>query len=177
MPVTQPGYRRCPNGRATLSSVLVALSQQLGLGSLLAELQARFGGYDLLEHWQQGEFHHDLLLRLPEAAPMPGPFLVVATNCNGGVKELLCFERIPGREALWHHRCPGSAEFTGELPPVLASARTIHWFDPCQLLSDDARSEYREGARERQSGGGWQLKSEPGAAGARCRSPKPSSPT
>ena len=177
MPVTRTGYRRCPSDRATFFSVLAALSRQLGLGSLLSELQARFGGYDLLDHWQQGEFHHDLLLRLPEASPLPGPFLIVATNCNGGVKELLCFERRPARAALWHHRCPASAEFAGELPPVLASARTVHWFDPCALLSDDARSEYREDARERQSGGGWQLRSEPGAAGARCRSLKPSSTT
>jgi hypothetical protein len=138
--------------------VLAALSRQLGLGSLLSELTVRFGGYDLVDHWQQGEFHHDLILRLPDAV-LPGPFLVVATNCNGGVKELLCFERLPERGALWHHRCPTNGEFVGDLPPVLASARTVHWFDPCALLGADARSEYREDARQRQAGGGWQLRS------------------
>ncbi|HMF44531.1 MAG TPA: hypothetical protein VKQ32_27845 [Polyangia bacterium] len=157
--------------------MLGALSQQLGLGSLLAELTTRFGGYDLVDHWQQGEFHHDLVLRVPDGTPLPGPFLLVATNCNGGIKELLCFERAPERQALWHHRCPASPEFAGDLPPLLASARTVHWFDPCELLAEDARSEYREDARERQPGGGWQLKSEPGEAGAHCRSLKPSSTT
>ena len=33
-----------------------------------------------------------------------------------------------------------------------------HWFDPCALLTNDARSEYRPEFRERQPGGGWQLK-------------------
>jgi hypothetical protein len=51
-----------------------------------------------------------------------------------------------------------AAEFSGDLPPVLGRARTVHWFDPCALLTDDARSEYRPEFRERQPGGGWQLK-------------------
>ena len=41
--------------------------------------------------------------------------LVVATNCNGGVKEVLCFRDAPDRWALWHHRCPNVADFAGEL--------------------------------------------------------------
>jgi len=135
-----------------------ALAQQLGLGALLAELANKAGGYDLVDHWQQGEFHHDVIVRVPDAAALPGPFLVVATNCNGGVKELLCFGTVPARDALWHYRCPENNEFTGKLPPVLASARTVHWFDPCELLKPDARSEYREDARERQPGGGWTIK-------------------
>ena len=69
--------------------------------------------------------------------------LVVATNCNGGVKEVLSFGTPPREDALWHHRCPTSPEFSGELPPLLGQARTVHWFDPCALLTDDARSEYR----------------------------------
>ena len=89
---------------------------------------------------------------------LPGPVLVVATNCNGGVKEVLSFAAPPREKALWHHRCPTSPEFSGELPPLLAQARTVHWFDPCALLTDDARSEYRSEYRERQPGGGWQLK-------------------
>ena len=84
--------------------------------------------------------------------------LVVATNCNGGVKEVLSFGTPPREDALWHHRCPTSSEFSGELPPLLGQARTVHWFDPCALLTDDARSEYRPEFRERQAGGGWQLK-------------------
>ena len=145
--------------------MLEALSAQLALGSLLSTLEAHTGGYDLVDHWQQGEFHHDVVLRVPRGGALPGSVLVVATNCNGGVKEILCFDDVPERGALWHHRCPDNAEFTGQLPPLLASARTIHWFDPCELLRPDARSEYREDARERQPGGGWQLRSD----GPACR--------
>ncbi|MCB9788905.1 MAG: hypothetical protein H6744_19690 [Deltaproteobacteria bacterium] len=56
---------------------------------------------------------------------------------------------------MWHARCPDNPEFEGELPPVLAVARTAHWFDPCALLAEDARSELRPEARRRQRGGGW----------------------
>jgi hypothetical protein len=50
------------------------LAQHLGLGSLLGRLQEDFGGSTLLEHWTQGEFHHDVVLRLPGER-----ILVVAT--------------------------------------------------------------------------------------------------
>ena len=100
-------------------SAVESIAQNLGLGALLAELNLKFCGYELLDHWQRGEFHHDLLLRVEPQRGLPGPVLVVATNCNGGV----------------------------------------HWFDPCALLGPDARSEYRPEFRERQPGGGWQLKS------------------
>ena len=143
--------------------MIEALARNLGLGSLLETLRTDFGGYDLVDHWQRGEFHHDLVVRVDPQGKLPGPVLVVATNCNGGVKEILCFDRPPAHDALWHHRCPQSPEFAGELPPILASARTVHWFDACELLRDDARSEYRAEFRERQPGGGWQLR---GAAGA-----------
>jgi len=139
--------------------MIEALAQNLGLGSLLDALRSEFGGYDLLDHWQRGEFHHDLIVRIDPQAKLPGPVLVVATNCNGGVKELLCFSKPPDQDALWHYRCPNSPEFCGELPAVLAAAQTIHWFNPCELLSPDARSEYRPEHRERQPGGGWQPRS------------------
>ena len=48
------------------------------------------------------------------------------------------------------------ADFSGELPPVLARAITEHWFDPCELLRSDARSELRPEHRRRQHGGGWE---------------------
>ena len=41
----------------------------------------------------------------------------------------------------------------------------MHWFDPCELLRDDARSEYRAEFRQRQSGGGWQMKNAASACG------------
>jgi hypothetical protein len=138
---------------------VAALAQNLGLGSLLADLRRDFGGYEIVDHWQQGEFHHDLILRVRAASGLPGDILVVATNCNGGVKEVLCFGEPPTRGALWHHRCPDNPEFAGALPPLLGSAQTIHWFDPGELLGPDARSEYRSEHRERQAGGGWQPKS------------------
>jgi hypothetical protein len=52
-------------------------------------------------------------------------------------------------------RCPESDEFEGELPQIIERFTTMHWFEPCELLGPDARSEYKKEARERQSGGGW----------------------
>lgn len=136
--------------------LLQQLSGTLMLGSLLEEVRQRFGGYELVDHWQQGEFHHDVVLRVSGAAPqLGGEFLVVATNCNGGVKEVLSFGSLPNRSALWHARCPDNPEFSGALPALLGSAVTEHWFDPCELLTLQARSEYRAEFRERQCGGGW----------------------
>jgi hypothetical protein len=140
------------------------LAHHLVLGALFDELTRLFGGYELVAHWTQGEFHHDMVLLLPEEATrqLPGRYLVVATNCNGGVKEVLCFGEAPDRSALWHHRCPTLPEFSGDLTPVLSRAVTLHWFDPCELLGTDARSELRAEHRERQPGGGWQMR-EPGS--------------
>ena len=136
--------------------LLEQLSAALMLGGLLEDVRQRFGGYELVDHWQQGEFHHDVLLRIAGAAPqLGGEFLVVATNCNGGVKEVLAFAASPSRLALWHFRCPENPEFSGALPPLLAAAVTEHWFNPCELLTQHARSEYRSEFRERQCGGGW----------------------
>jgi hypothetical protein len=136
------------------------LAGLLTLGAALDELRVRGGGYTLVDHRQQGEFHHDTVLRVdPLRAGLPGPIAIIATNCNGGIKEVLCFDRMPDRFSLWHARCPNNPEFSGELPLLLDSSRTHHWFDPCELLKPDARSELREEFRERQPGGGWQMKS------------------
>jgi hypothetical protein len=135
------------------------LARFLVLRSLLDELVRCFGSYDLVAHWTQGEFHHDLVLRLPEVrTDLPGRVLVVATNCNGGIKEVLSFAEVPDRSALWHHRCPAVPEFHGQLAPILARAVTEHWFDPCDLLSADARSELFAEHRQRQHGGGWEYR-------------------
>jgi hypothetical protein len=135
------------------------LAQHLGLGAFLARVDETCGRHRMVTHHQQGEFHHDLVLTVPSPPPtIPGPVLVVATNCNGGVKEVLCFSDVPDVGALWHHRCPDNPEFSGTLPPILAEVRTVHWSDPCGLLSEDARSEFKPEARERQPGGGWQAK-------------------
>jgi hypothetical protein len=138
-----------------MSTVLSELAGKLVLGSLLDAIAQRLGGYDLVAHWTQGEFHHDLVLRVAAPGDLPGPVLVVATNCNGGVKELLCFADMPSREGLWRTRCPTIREFAGPPVEVLAREVTLHWFDPCELLAPDARSELRPEHRERQAGGGW----------------------
>ena len=97
------------------------------------------------------------MLRVHVRCELPGEVLVVATNCNGGVKEVICFDRAPERYALWHARCPDNPEFEGELGPVLGQARTLHWFDPCELLAEHARSELKATCRQRQRGGGFEL--------------------
>lgn len=132
------------------------LAEELLLGGMLEALKLGWGGYDLLDHWTQGEFHHDLVLRVRERHDLPGDVIVIATNCNGGVKELLCFNEPPDRWALWHYRCPENEEFDGTLAPILAEQRTVHWFDPCELLAADARSELKPTHRRRQRGGGWE---------------------
>ncbi|MDC0685063.1 hypothetical protein [Sorangium atrum] len=142
-----------------------SLADAMDLGSLLQEIRDRHGEFDLLAHWKQGEFHHDVVLRVHRFAPLPAPVLVVSTNCNGGVKEVLCLGDVPERYALWHHRCPGVPEFSGDLPPIAAQARTSHYFDPCELLATDARSELRPEFRERDVGGGWRPRcGQPGPA-------------
>jgi hypothetical protein len=132
------------------------LAGTLVLGALLDRVRGRWGRYELVDHWKQGEFHHDVVIRIPAAGgELPGSVLIVATNCNGGVKEVLCFAEVPDGLALWHQRCPENPEFFGESPVPLASATTQHWFDPCELLRPDARSELRDEYRDRQCGGGW----------------------
>lgn len=141
------------------SALVERLASKLTLGELLAVIVADFGRYELVAHWQQGEFHHDTVLRIAHADSEPsGNFLVIATNCNGGVKEVLCVAALPTRGGLWRWRCPDAAEFAGDPPTILARAATLHWFDPCKLLAPDARSEYREEHRVRQLGGGWTVK-------------------
>jgi hypothetical protein len=137
---------------------VLRLARHLVLGALLDDLVARYGSYELAAHWMQGEFHHDLVLRLPEGArgDLRGGVLVVATNCNGGIKEVIAFAEIPDRSALWHHRCPRVPAFRGDLAPILGRAITEHWFDPCELLEADARSELRPEFRRPQEGGGWE---------------------
>ncbi|MFN7698296.1 MAG: hypothetical protein ACK6CU_24615 [Deltaproteobacteria bacterium] len=138
--------------------MLESLANLLSLGDLLGALREDFGGYELVAHHAQGEFHHDVIVRVNEPRGLPSPWLVVSTNCNGGVKEVVATRAAPEPLGLWRWRCPDVSEFEGEAPEVLGSARTHHYFDPCELLTDDARSELREEFRERQPGGGWRMK-------------------
>ncbi len=137
--------------------MLKELANTLILGNLLDELRTRFGGYQLIDHWKQGEFHHDVVVKVSAPSTLPGAILLIATNCNGGIKEVLCFSSVPDRWALWHWRCPHVSDFSGDLAAPLERVATVHWFDPCELLLEDARSELRPEHRERQRGGGWTM--------------------
>ena len=140
----------------TLGTAVQRLAEERVLGALLDRVRHDWGGYDLLVHHQQGEFHHDVLVRVSNAKPgLPGEYLVISTNCNGGVKEVICFDAPVEPSALWHFRCPENPDFSGSIPTILAFARTEHWFDPCELLTVDARSELKAEFRARQPGGGW----------------------
>jgi hypothetical protein len=110
-------------------STIEDLADRLVLGALLQELTRRFDGWELLDHWREGEYHHDLVLRV--ARRVPGRILVVSTNRNGGIKEILALTERPTREALWSYRRGRTT-----LAP-LAAARTLHWFDPCELLGEN----------------------------------------
>ena len=138
------------------NAVVADLAATLVLGSALEAVRARWGAFELVDHWTQGEFHHDVVLRVSAAgSDLPGPILVVATNCNGGVKEVLCFKDVPERTSLWAMRCPNNSDFPAEPAVPLARSSTVHWFDPCELLTPHAHSELRPEHRERQPGGGW----------------------
>jgi hypothetical protein len=157
-----------------MSPRIDTLARTLVLGALLDELRTSYGSFELLEHWTQGEFHHDLVVRIPETATdLPGRVVVVATNCNGGVKEVLCFAEPPPRGALWSMRCPGNPDFPEVPAAPLARSATLHWFDPCELLLPDARSELLPEHRARQEGGGWTARPDAGSPGAGCGSRRP----
>ncbi len=134
--------------------MLQSLADTLSLKGVLDGLKPY--GWEHVDHWAQGEFHHDVVVRIRQVPPgLPGPVLVVSTNCNGGVKEVLCLSDVPDRWGLWHYRCPDNPEFEGPAPDVREVARTSHWFDPCDLLRDGTRSEYLPEYRKRQRGGGY----------------------
>lgn len=136
------------------SVVLQQLADTLSLKGGLDGVRAY--GWEHLDEWQQGEFHHDVVIRLRNRpAELPGDVLIISTNCNGGVKEITCVADKPERWGLWHQRCPENPEFQGRPPRILARAKTVHWFDPCDLLKPGTRSEYRPEFRRRQRGGGY----------------------
>ncbi|MEQ8818856.1 MAG: hypothetical protein RLY93_01330 [Sumerlaeia bacterium] len=130
------------------------------LGGLLSLMSRQGLAFRERAHWTQGEFHHDLLLELEGPHGLSGPVVLVATNCNGAIKEVLSLAEMPDRWGLWHARCPDNPEFEGPAPKVLEQFRTAIWFDPCFLLRDATRSEYRPECRRRQRGGGWELAEE-----------------
>ena len=82
---------------------------------------------------QQGEFHQDLVLSVKELHGLPGPFSWSPPTAMPASRKPLCLDQVPTEGALWHSRCPDIVEFTGQMPTVLAVARTRHWFDPTSL--------------------------------------------
>ena len=134
---------------------IATLQEPSGLGPFLDVLHHSHGAYDVLEHWQQGEFHHDLVLRVRDARKLPAEVVVLATNCNAGIKEVLWFDQAPSRGALWRWRCPDNPEFSGVMPTLVLRWQTSHWFHPSALLEHDTRSELRPSCRTRAVGGGW----------------------
>ena len=69
--------------------MLQSLADTLSLKGVLDGLKPF--GWEHIDHWAQGEFHHDVVIRVRQLPPeLPGPVLIVSTNCNGGVKEVLC---------------------------------------------------------------------------------------
>ncbi len=118
-----------------------SLAQELLLGHLLQRLQDEFSDFELLAHWTKGEYHHDIVVKLGDQKSLPGPVLVVSANCNGGIKELLCFDTAPSEEELWTLRDENLA--TDELPAVLAAAKTIHWVDPIGLVRRPTMADMR----------------------------------
>lgn len=133
-----------------ITTIAEEVAKHLTLGDALNCIKNTYGDYQLIDHWKQGEFHHDVVVRAIDK------FFIISTNCNGGVKEVLVFDEFPNRNGLWNFRCPNNQEFkNGKLSNILSRATTIHYFDPSELLSDEARSELKEEFRERQSGGGW----------------------
>ena len=136
--IAAPPALVCANMRTSLArmnSYVESLAAQLVLGDVLLELRRRHGEWDLVAHWEQGELHHDLVLRLPEDDDREHPaILVIATNATGGVKEVYAFDEAPERDALWHYRCPEMVPYAKSLPGLRACARTGHWSDPRTIL-------------------------------------------
>lgn len=122
------------------------------LANALQLVEESWGEYVIDEHWTQGEFHHDVVISITDQ------FLIISTNCNGGVKDVLLLNEKPSQEQLWHWRCPGNPEFSGEPMHIVEHIKTEAWHDPCGVLAPDARSELKPEFRKRQKGGGWEMK-------------------
>lgn len=118
-------------------SVLQELADQLVLGDVLNVLDRDHGGFELIAHRPKGEYHQDLVVRV-NTGVFGGEILVIGTNCNGGVKELIALSSVPDHSALWRWRCPTAPQFQGTLDDIRGVARTIHWSDPAQLLEETA---------------------------------------
>ena len=132
--------------------VIQQFKEQQSLANALQLAEEIWGEYEISEHWTQGEFHHDVVIAIPDH------YLIISTNCNGGVKDVLLLYEKPSHEQLWHWRCPDNPDFHGEPIRLVEHIRTEAWHDPCDVLAPDARSELKPEFRKRQKGGGWEMK-------------------
>lgn len=46
------------------NGLIIELARRMVLGALLTRVRERWGGYELIDHWQQGEFHHERAQRV-----------------------------------------------------------------------------------------------------------------
>ena len=122
------------------------------LSGAMTIVEGQWANYKVCGHWTQGEFHHDVVIDIDSHC------LIISTNCNGGVKEVLLLEEMPSQEQLWHWRCPENPDFSGKPLKLVAQVKTEAWHDPCEVLVPDARSELKPEFRRRQKGGGWEMK-------------------
>ena len=122
------------------------------LAGAMQRIAQQWPDHRVCSHWTQGEFHHDVAIDVDHQC------LIISTNCNGGVKEVLLLEQTPTQEQLWHWRCPDNPDFLGDPIQVVEHLKTEAWHDPCEVLVPDARSELRPEFRRRQKGGGWEMK-------------------
>ena len=53
--------------------VLEQLAARMSLGELLDAVRSPHGPYELVAHWTQGEFHHDVVLHVATPRGLPGP--------------------------------------------------------------------------------------------------------
>src|SRR4051812_46715580 len=53
--------------------VISELATSLMLGDLLNRVRQHWGSYELLDHWQQGEFHHDTVSPCGTTAALTTP--------------------------------------------------------------------------------------------------------
>jgi len=132
--------------------MLYGYSHDQSLANALQLAEEIWGEYEISEHWTQGEFHHDVVISIPDQC------LIISTNCNGGVKDVLLLNEKPNQEQLWHWRCPDNPEFQGAPINIVEYIKTDAWHDPCGVLAPDARSELKPEFRKRQNGGGWEMK-------------------
>ena len=87
------------------------LARQLVLGVLLEDLTARYGGYELVAHWTQGEFHHDVVCVSPKAPPPTSQ-----GACSSSPRTATAALTFASSPALWPRSSIALSPNTGSTP-------------------------------------------------------------